>query len=38
MKFNILSSAKEVIVNKEGAKAFKLSAEMELYKLLLPGV
>ncbi|HEY0175420.1 MAG TPA: TROVE domain-containing protein [Pedobacter sp.] len=31
MKFNILRRTKDQFVNNEGAKAFKLSAEMELY-------
>jgi 60 kDa SS-A/Ro ribonucleoprotein len=31
MKFNSLSRTKDTIVNNEGAQAFKLSAEMELY-------
>lgn len=31
MKFNSLSKKKDLIVNNEGAPAFKLSAEMELY-------
>ena len=31
MKFNILNKAKTQVTNYEGAKAYTLSAEMELY-------
>ena len=31
MKFNSLSKTKDLITNNEGAQAFKLNAEMELY-------
>ncbi|AYL94553.1 TROVE domain-containing protein [Mucilaginibacter celer] len=31
MKFNLLSKVKTIVTNYEGAKAFKMSAEMELY-------
>ncbi len=31
MKFNLLSKTKTQTVNHEGAKAFRLSPEMELY-------
>lgn len=31
MKFNLLSKVKTIVTNHEGAKAFKMSAEMELY-------
>lgn len=31
MKFNLLTKAKQTVINHEGAKAYTLSAEMELY-------
>jgi 60 kDa SS-A/Ro ribonucleoprotein len=36
MKFNLLSKTKNYTVNHEGAQAYKLSPEMELYTLQYP--
>jgi 60 kDa SS-A/Ro ribonucleoprotein len=35
MKFNLLSKVKTIITNHEGAKAFKINPEMELYTMVV---
>ena len=35
MKFNLLGKAKTQVTNYEGAKAFTMSAEMELYSTVV---
>jgi 60 kDa SS-A/Ro ribonucleoprotein len=37
MKFNLLSKTKNCTVNHEGAQAYKLSPEMDLYTAVIPG-